>query len=31
MVFTNPIRTNHVKPPMNSIAVGGYRNIDVEI
>jgi len=31
MVFINPIRINHVKPPTNSIAVGRYRNIDAEI
>jgi len=34
MVFTNPIMTTHVskianQPPMSSIAIGGYRSIDV--
>jgi hypothetical protein len=29
-VFTNPIRTIHVRPPMSSINVGGYRSIDAE-
>ncbi len=29
-VFTNPIRTIHVRPPMSSIVVGGYKSIYVE-
>jgi len=34
MVFTNPIMTTHVnrienRPPMNSMATGRYRNVDV--
>ncbi len=30
IVFTNPIRTTHVRPLMSSITIGGYKNIDVE-
>jgi hypothetical protein len=29
MVFINPIRTTHVKPPMSSIVIGGYKSMDV--
>ncbi len=34
MVFTNPIMTIHVnrianRPSMNSMAIGGYKNVDV--
>jgi hypothetical protein len=35
MVYTNPIMTTHLHitidpPPMNSIAIGRYKNINVE-
>jgi hypothetical protein len=29
-VFTNPIRATHVRPPMSSIAIKGYKSTYVE-
>jgi hypothetical protein len=30
IVFTNPIKTTQVRPPMTSITIRGYRNTDAE-